>query len=187
MDLSRSFEPILERSAARMAKKPQTEGAEDEAGEGDAGAAKKKKLIIIGGAAAAVLLIGGGAAFFLMGSSSAPPAAEAVMAAQEEQPHAYYFDLPVMILNLSTADERPTFVKLEVALEVSDQKMLEVIKPNLPRVLDAFQTYMRELRASDLQGSAGLYRLKEELQRRVNIAVYPARVDDVLFKNVIVQ
>ena len=30
-------------------------------------------------------------------------------------------------------------------------------------------------------------RLKEELQRRVNIAVYPARVDDVLFKNVIVQ
>ncbi|WP_237152563.1 flagellar basal body-associated FliL family protein [Oryzibacter oryziterrae] len=169
-----------------MAKKPQTEGSEDEAGEGEAGGSKKKKLIIIGGAAAAVLLIGGGAAFFLLGGSK-EPAAEAVMAVQEEQPHAYYFDLPVMILNLSTADERPTFVKLEVALEVSDQKMLDVIKPNLPRVLDAFQTYMRELRASDLQGSAGLYRLKEELQRRVNIAVYPARVDDVLFKNVIVQ
>lgn len=168
-----------------MAKTPKPE-AEPE-GEAAAGGSKKK-LIIIGGAAAAVLLIGGGAAFFLMGGTPATPAVSDVEAVEAaSQPHAYYFDLPMMILNLSTADERPTFVKMEIALEVSDEKMLEVIKPNLPRVLDAFQTYMRELRASDLQGSAGLFRLKEELQRRVNIAVYPARVDDVLFKNVIVQ
>ncbi len=169
-----------------MAKTPKPEG-EQEGGEAG-GSSSKKKLIIIGGAAVAVLLIGSGAAFFLMGGKPAAPAVGDVAAvAADTQPHAYYYDLPMMILNLSTADERPTFVKMEIALEVSDQKMLEVIKPNLPRVLDAFQTYMRELRASDLQGSAGLFRLKEELQRRVNIAVYPARVDDVLFKNVIVQ
>lgn len=169
-----------------MAKTPKPEG-EQEGGEAG-GSSSKKKLIIIGGAAVAVLLIGSGAAFFLMGGKPATPAVGDVAAvAADTQPHAYYYDLPMMILNLSTADERPTFVKMEIALEVSDQKMLEVIKPNLPRVLDAFQTYMRELRASDLQGSAGLFRLKEELQRRVNIAVYPARVDDVLFKNVIVQ
>lgn len=169
-----------------MAKTPKPEG-EQEGGEAG-GSSSKKKLIIIGGAAVAVLLVGGGAAFFLMGGTPATPAVGDVAAVEAAaQPHAFYYDLPMMILNLSTADERPTFVKMEIALEVSDQKMLEVIKPNLPRVLDAFQTYMRELRASDLQGSAGLFRLKEELQRRVNIAVYPARVDDVLFKNVIVQ
>ena len=169
-----------------MAKTPKADG-EQEGGEASGGSSKKK-LIIIGGAAVAVLLVGGGAAFFLTGSPATPAVADvAAVEAAASQPHAYYYDLPMMILNLSTADERPTFVKMEIALEVSDDKMLEVIKPNLPRVLDAFQTYMRELRASDLQGSAGLFRLKEELQRRVNIAVYPARVDDVLFKNVIVQ
>lgn len=169
-----------------MAKTPKADSEQD--GGETGGSSSKKKLIIIGGAAAAVLLVGGGAAFFLTGGTPAAPAVGDVAAVDAaSQPHAYYYDLPMMILNLSTADERPTFVKMEIALEVSDEKMLEVIKPNLPRVLDAFQTYMRELRASDLQGSAGLFRLKEELQRRVNIAVYPARVDDVLFKNVIVQ
>lgn len=169
-----------------MAKTPKPEGETQEGAEAG-GSSSKKKLIIIGGAAVAVLLVGGGAAFFLTGSPATPAVADVAAVEAASQPHAYYYDLPMMILNLSTADERPTFVKMEIALEVSDDKMLEVIKPNLPRVLDAFQTYMRELRASDLQGSAGLFRLKEELQRRVNIAVYPARVDDVLFKNVIVQ
>lgn len=169
-----------------MAKTPKPESETQEGGEAG-GSSSKKKLIIIGGAAVAVLLVGGGAAFFLTGSPATPAVADVAAVEAASQPHAYYYDLPMMILNLSTADERPTFVKMEIALEVSDDKMLEVIKPNLPRVLDAFQTYMRELRASDLQGSAGLFRLKEELQRRVNIAVYPARVDDVLFKNVIVQ
>lgn len=46
---------------------------------------------------------------------------------------------------------------------------------------------MRELRPSDLDGSAGMYRLKEELLRRVNMTVYPAKVDAVLFKELLVQ
>jgi flagellar FliL protein len=57
----------------------------------------------------------------------------------------------------------------------------------LPRVEDTFQVFVRELRASDLDGSAGVYRLREELLRRVNVAVYPAKVDAVLFKDIIVQ
>ena len=46
---------------------------------------------------------------------------------------------------------------------------------------------MRELRVNDLEGSAGLYRLREELLRRVNVAVYPAKIDAVLFKDIVVQ
>ena len=57
----------------------------------------------------------------------------------------------------------------------------------MPRVMDAFQTYLRELRPSDLEGSAGLYRLKEELTRRVNVAIAPSRVNAVLFKEIVVQ
>ena len=47
--------------------------------------------------------------------------------------------------------------------------------------------YLRELRPSDLDGSAGLYRLKEELTRRVNAAIAPSRINAVLFKEIVVQ
>ena len=65
--------------------------------------------------------------------------------------------------------------------------MVPEIQPVLPRVMDGFQTLMREMRPVDLEGSAGLYRVKEEMQRRVNNAVHPARVEAVLFKEMLVQ
>jgi flagellar FliL protein len=61
------------------------------------------------------------------------------------------------------------------------------VEPYLPRILDAFQVYLREMRTSDLQGSAGVYRLKEDLQRRINAAIYPATVTNVLFKEILIQ
>ena len=54
----------------------------------------------------------------------------------------------------------------------------------LPHTLRPF---LRELRPTDLEGSAGLYRLKEELTRRVNIAIAPNHVNAVLFKEIVVQ
>ena len=65
--------------------------------------------------------------------------------------------------------------------------MIEKIQPLMPRVMDAFQTYLRELRPTDLEGSAGLYRLKEELMRRVNAAIAPSHINAVLFKEIVVQ
>ena len=72
-------------------------------------------------------------------------------------------------------------------LEMADQAMVQQVQPVLPRVMDAFQTYLRELRPTDLEGSAGLYRLKEELTRRVNASIAPNRINAVLFKEVVVQ
>jgi flagellar FliL protein len=72
-------------------------------------------------------------------------------------------------------------------LEVTDQKISDEIKPVMPRVMDAFQTFLREMRPSDLEGSAGLYRLRDELTRRVNLAVAPNKINAVLFKEIIVQ
>jgi flagellar FliL protein len=82
---------------------------------------------------------------------------------------------------------RQQFLKVKLTLEVKEEKQAEAIKPNLPRVTDIFQTYLRELRPSDLNGSAGLFRLKEELTRRVNLALAPNEVSAVLFKEVMVQ
>jgi flagellar FliL protein len=168
-----------------MGKKP--EKKEADAAAPAEGGGSKKKLIMIGGAGLAVVLIGGGAAaYFLMGGKP-KDAAHGGDAAHAETKPAMFVDLPEMVVNLSSVDQRATFLKLRVSLEVSQKEAIDKIQPVLPRVLDAFQVYLRELRPSDLEGSAGTFRVKEELQRRVNIAIYPARVESVLFKEIMIQ
>lgn len=99
-----------------------------------------------------------------------------------------FYELPEMLVNLSDrGEERARYLKLLVSLELPDRASRDALEPVLPRVLDLFQVYLRELRASDLEGSAGIYRLKEELVRRVNFEIHPHQVSDVLFKEIIVQ
>jgi flagellar FliL protein len=57
----------------------------------------------------------------------------------------------------------------------------------MPRLLDLFQTYLREMRPEELRGSAGTYRLREELIARADLAVAPARISDVLFTQLLIQ
>jgi flagellar protein FliL len=96
--------------------------------------------------------------------------------------------VPELLVNLvGLPGERVQYLKIKVMLEIKEEKQVEAIKPALPRVTDIFQTYMRELRSSDLNGSAGLFRLKEEMTRRVNAAVSPNQVSAVLFKEIVIQ
>ena len=140
------------------------------------------KFLIIG--AAALVLIGGGVgAYFFFFAKPHEPKAEA----SHVKP-AVFVDLPEILVNLSNPSaERTQYLRVKVVLELPEQKMIEQITPIMPRVMDAFQTYLRELRPSDLDGSAGLYRLKEELTRRVNVSIAPARINAVLFKEIVVQ
>jgi flagellar protein FliL len=115
-------------------------------------------------------------------------------AAQEDQKAAarkkmVFFDLPEITANLASApgQDRPSYLRLKIAIEVADAKMVAEIQPLMPRIIDNFQVFLRELRPQDLDGSAGTYRLKDELVRRINAAVYPARVEAILFKEVLVQ
>jgi flagellar protein FliL len=98
-----------------------------------------------------------------------------------------FFDLPEMLVNLNTPGRRPTFLKMQVSLELENANDIERLRTLSPRIIDNFQVYLRELRIEDLRGSAGVYRLREELLARVNTAVHPARVKDVLFKEMLVQ
>lgn len=164
--------------------------------EGGETAAKKgiPKLFIIIGAAAIVVVLGGAGLFFFLSSSSAPAATtKSGEAASEGEGgtvaagHTFIFNLPPMIVNLNNEGQSGAFMKLTVALEVANEAMMVEIQPRMAKVVDAFQVYLRELRRSDLEGSAGVYRLKEELLRRVNVAIYPSRVESILFKEILVQ
>jgi flagellar FliL protein len=99
-----------------------------------------------------------------------------------------FIDVPEMLVNLvGQPGERVQYLKAKIVLEVREEKQVDTIKPSMPRVTDIFQTYLRELRPADLSGSAGLFRLREELTRRVNVTIAPQQVNAVLFKEIVVQ
>jgi flagellar protein FliL len=159
--------------------------AEDE---GEQAAGKRKlplKLIAIAaGGLVALSVIGFGAYHFIFAGRS-----EEVAAAPTPVKPPAFLDMPEVLVNLSTSGgtERTQYLKVKVVLELPDQEMSAQIQPVMPRLMDTFQTYLRELRPTDLDGSAGLYRLKEELTRRVNAAIAPSRINAVLFKEIVVQ
>lgn len=165
-----------------MADNEQTE--EGAAAEAAPASKSKRKLVII---AAAVLLLlgagGGGWFFFFFNHHGEEKHAEA----PAPKPPVFV-DVPDILVNLAgLPGERVQYLKIKVVLEVKDEPLVEKIKPTMPRLMDIFQTYLRELRATDLAGSAGLFRLKEELTKRVNAVISPGHVNAVLFKEVVVQ
>lgn len=168
-----------------MAKKP-TKTDDDGAPGEEAPKGGKKKLIMIGGAVA-LLAAGAGGWFFLLKKPSAEEMA--ALEAAKPKPPAAFVEMKDMMIGISNGgqQDRQPIMKIKVVLETADTKVSAQITPLLPRIEDAFQVFMRELRPSDLEGSAGMYRLKEELLRRVNVTVHPAKVDAVLFKELLVQ
>jgi flagellar FliL protein len=140
-----------------------------------------KLIAIVAGGLVLAIGLGTGA-YMLFGGSH-----ESHAAAPVPKP-AVFVDLPEVLVNLSnTGSDRTQYLKVKVVLELPDPLLMQQIQPLMPRIVDTFQTYLRELRPTDLDGSAGLYRLKEELTRRVNVAIAPSKVNAVLFKEIVVQ
>jgi flagellar protein FliL len=163
------------------AEKEEAEGQEAAPAPAKKGWLSRKMIMIAAGGLVGVIALGGGGYFF-MGHHESTAAA----ATQIKQP--IFVDMPDVLVNLSsTGGERTQYLKVKIALELPDEHVQAQIQPIMPRLLDTFQTYLRELRPTDLDGSAGLYRLKEELTRRVNTAIAPSRINAVLFKEIVVQ
>jgi flagellar protein FliL len=148
-------------------------------------AAPKGKLKLMIAAVAGLFIVGGAAIWFF---TLRQPHGEEMHAEAPVAKPPVFVDVPEMLVNLvGLPGERVQYLKVRVVLEVREEKQVEAIKPTMPRLTDIFQTYLRELRPGDLSGSAGLFRLKEELTRRVNTAISPNQVNAVLFKEIVVQ
>ena len=170
----------------------QEEGGEDGEGGDDSGQKGKSKAIILISAVLLLVVGGTGAAYFtglldpLIRMMSGP--ADATKSAERNVPQeTVFYDLPELLVNLNNADRRSTFLKIRVSLELASAQDIPKVEAVIPRIIDNFQVYLRELRVEDLKGSAGMYRLREELMTRVAAASAPARVNDVLFKEMLVQ
>jgi len=202
---------------AKKEKKPKEapEGENPEAAEGVEGEApaKKKlplKMLIIAGAAALMVLGGGGTAAFVFMKPKPDEAhaegkdkkkekkkdekkekgkeGEKGAAVVREGPDGVvFYTLPDVVVNMQTADGRPTFLKLKLTLELPDESLVEELDPNMPRLQDMFQTFLRELRPEDLSGSQGSYQLRMEILRRVNLVIAPSKANAVLIEEMLIN
>ena len=170
----------------------------DDAGDGEDGEASKgggkRKVIIIIVAVVIVLLLGGAATAYFFGlfDSNSTEQQNLVTKAGEVPENdfvapAFFYELPEIAVNLNTIGRKAARMKLSVSIEVSDPELIPKLEALLPRIIDNFQVYLRELRVADLKGSAGMYRLREELLTRVNSAIAPSKVKAILFKEMLVQ
>jgi len=161
-----------------------TSAPEGEEGEGGDSGKKKtsKKFVIIGGLIIVLLVAAGAGAYFtgMLGGGKREEEAQV-------KEKAVYYTMPEMIINLAAPGKNASFLKASVILELPHALDAVTVENNLPRLMDAFNTYVRELRPSDLSGSAGITRLREELLLRANKALEPTKINDVLFKEIVVQ
>lgn len=160
--------------------------ADEEGGEGQ----KRKfagRTLVLFVALPLLLLLGSGGAMFVFDPFGLFAEGPTEVAEDKPRGPAVFFEMPDMLVNLSSQDKRSQYLKLKVALEMSDKETKKALTPMLPRIMDIFQIYLRELRSEDLEGSAGVYRLKEELLRRINLVLNPKKIDRILFKEMIVQ
>lgn len=185
---------------------PEGEASEGEEGEG---AKPKKKLsmkmMLIAGAAALVVVGGGGTAGFILlkpkpdAAHAKKPAAkkgkgekgkkdDKVAGQVREGPDGVlFYTMPEVVVNMQAADGRPTFLKLKLTLELPDQATVDALDPNMPRLQDMFQTFLRELRPEDLSGSQGSYQLRMEILRRVNLVIAPSKANAVLIEEMLIN
>ncbi len=201
--------------AKKPAQEAPAEG-EEGAVEGEAPAKKKPPMMIIIAAAAAVVLVGGGVTTFLLlkpkpaaeagkghekpkkkekkeekgghgeaKEGGAPVAGAPVI--KEGPDGVVFYTLPDIVVNMQAADGKSTFLKLKLTFELPDEETAENLTPNLPRLQDMFQTFLRELRPEDLNGSQGSYQLRAELLRRVNLVAAPSKVNAVLIEEMLIN
>lgn len=200
--------PAAEADAEAAAPPAEGEGAEGAEGEGKKKKLSGKALILFIVLPAILVLGGGGAAAYLLLFNGHPAEqhadagehgkGKAGEAPAEPTPgpngttimpgeNVTFVGLPEMLVNITGADGRPAFLKLKLTVEAPNEASVTALTTNVPRVTDEFNGFLREMRTDDLAGSAGAYRLRLELLRRVNLAIAPAQVNAVLIEEMMVQ
>lgn len=191
---------------------PAAAGADGEALMIEGDGAKKKglplKMLIIAGVAGVLVLGGGGAGAFMLLGHKAPdkngehakpktkPKKEEGKDGKVDKNAAVitdgpdgvvFYTLPDLVVNMQTADGKPTFLKLKLTFELPNHETADALEPNRPRLEDMFTTFLRELRPEDLAGSQGSYQLRLEVLRRVNLVIAPAKINAVLIEEMLVN
>lgn len=167
----------------------ETEGVAEEAEEevADKKGGKKKLFIIIG--AVLLLCIAGGAGAYFMGMFDGEVSMEVGEVVEPVAPKIVYqyYDMPEMLINLQADNGQVRYLRLLVSIEYEKGIDTLTVIDSKTQIEDLFHTYLRELTPNELQGSMGIFRLREELLKRINLILAPERINGILFKKIVVQ
>jgi flagellar FliL protein len=99
-----------------------------------------------------------------------------------------YYAMPKLVMNLaSTGGSRAVMMELELSLESSTTSAFAKVPEMMPRLKDTLNSFLRELRVEDLNGSGGTYTLRRELLKRFNTVLDPKKIDAVLIEGMLIQ
>ena len=121
------------------------------------------------------------------GMEEAEAASKSKAKAKKQKKEIIYVKVPSLIVNLNSPTKRGRFIKATLYVEVDKEEEKAAIEKLLPRIIDQFQTYMRNLDPDDIAGNEGLERLRMELLKRVNGIIRPVVAEDILFQEFIIQ
>jgi flagellar FliL protein len=169
-----------------MAEDDDTEAEGGDGDDKDAAPPKGKKKLLIIIVVVLLLVLGGVAGAYFTGLLDPEQEQTSDTAEGEEGPSVFY-ELPSLTANLNTTGGKARFIKIQVSLELALETDKPKVEAVIARVMDNFNVYLRELRIEDFSGSAGMYRLREELLIRIQAAVAPVKVRDILFKEMLIQ
>lgn len=106
-------------------------------------------------------------------------------APEPAEPWQAALDMPEQIVNLRSGTPS-RYLKIGITLALAPQDR-ERVTHAMPHLVSAQQEFLRNLDQHDLQGSAGLYRLRAELRRRFNLIVGQDVVAEVLLRSFLTQ
>jgi flagellar protein FliL len=139
-----------------------------------------RRMWIAIAAAAAVLIVGVAALLLWRGGGEAHDGAAGASSST-------YVDAPAMVVNMRSADGQTHFLKLRFVLVAASTGKVALINQRMPVVVDSLQSFLRELRPEDLNGSAAVFRVKEEMMIRTQDVLGQGSVRDILIQDMVEQ
>lgn len=97
----------------------------------------------------------------------------------------YYLALDEIESSQEQLDGRVLRIKIRLALMLFQKTDMAKLESEVGRIRSAITEYLQTLKMEDLQGSAGMYRMRNELLRMINLLVGDTLVKDVLFNEML--
>lgn len=98
-----------------------------------------------------------------------------------------YLNLEPIVVNLLSPNNKQSYVRLTLTLQLYSNQESQKVEAKLPIIIDTIQCFLRELRVDDFNGSGNTLLLKEELLKRVNKITFPLVVNDILFREILIN
>lgn len=94
-----------------------------------------------------------------------------------------FYDLPEVNAHLKNTASAGNTLQLKISLELSAVEDVAMVEKMVSRINDTILAHTAELTVDEVEGSSGLYWLKEDLLYRINLLTAPVKVNNLNFKN----